>query len=248
MEPQTIGNEFGRERKTSRMILIRGLLLIGISLSSVLTACSTAKPAAMTQTPAPVGIPTAADTPTPVPAATSTPVPPATVAPSLTATLPFSAVVLQALKDAFNCLTNNLIYASNITLTNYCPGYWAGSTSNIYTLDGVVIRKELVPNLTPLSNIRWKFNSLTDVQKDEQLSTTVNVIYTATLSTILTADANLKCPSGTPAPFQSSVTIPIKGVARIAVYNYLNQAQETIQIESWTIQGNPLQDYCAALH
>jgi hypothetical protein len=247
MDTQTVGNVFGRERNTSHMILIRGLLMIGISLSSALGACSPVKPAASTQTSAPVGIPAAADTPTVVPAATSTSVP-ATVAPSLTATLPLSAVVQQALKDAFNCLTNNLIYASNITLTNYCPGYWAGSTSNIYTLDGVVIRKELVPNLSPLSNIRWKFSSLTDVQKDERLSTTVNMVYTATLSTTLTADANLKCPSGTPAPFQSSVIIPIKGVARISVYNYLNQAQETIQIESWTIKGNPLEDYCTALH
>jgi len=155
---------------------------------------------------------------------------------------------MQALKDAFNCLTNNLNYAPSIDLTQFCPGYWAGTTSNMYTLDGVVIGKQLAPYLTPLSNLRWKFDSLTDMQKDEKLSTTVNPIYTGTLSTILTGSVNLKCPSGTPAPFDTSVSIPIKGKARISVYNYLNQAQETIQIESWTIQGNPLQDYCSTLH
>src|SRR5271157_2573028 len=244
MDIQTVGNMAWRGKKDRNAILIRSLLLIGMGLASALAACSPVKPAAPTQTSAPVVIPVAADTPTPVPTATQTAVP-ATAAPSLTATPPLSSVAIHALKDAFNCLTNNLIYASNINLVNYCPGYWTSSTSNMYTLDGTVIRKQLVPNLSPLSNIRWKYTSLTDVQKDENLSTTVNTVYTALLSTTLSADVHLNCPSGTPAPFQTTASIPIKGVARISIYNYLNQAQETIQIESWTIQGNPLQDYCA---
>lgn len=249
MDNQTDGRSAWRGKKARSAILIRSLLLIGISLASTLAACSPAKPAAPTQTSEPFVLPTAMDTATPLPTATQTSIPAtSTLSPSLTATLPLSAVAMQGLKDAFNCLTSNLIYMSNINLTNFCPGYWTSTNSNMYNLDGVVIRKELVPNLSPLSNIRWKFDSLTDVQKDDRLSTTVNSIYTATLSTILSANANLKCPSGTPAPFQTSVSIPIKGVARISVYNYLNQAQETIQIESWTIQGDPLKDYCTTLH
>lgn len=244
---QTVGRFARGGEKTRIPILIRGLLLIGMGLSVGLAACSSVKPAAPTQTSAPVVIPVASDTATPAPTATQTTVP-ATITPSPTATLPFSTVVVQAFKDAFNCLTNNLTYAPSIDLTQFCPGYWAATTSNMYTLDGVVIGKQLEPYLTPLSSLRWKFDSLTEVQMDEQLSTTVNPIYTGTLSTILSGSVTLKCPSGTPAPFETSVSIPIKGKARISVYNYLNQAQETIQIMSWTIQGDPLQDYCSTLH
>jgi hypothetical protein len=154
---------------------------------------------------------------------------------------------MQGLKDAFNCLTNNLVYAPNINLTMFCPGYWTGSSANMNTLDGNVIRKQLVPYLSPLEGLRWRFGSLSEVQKDERLSTKVNPVYTATLSTILAGDVTLTCPSGTPAPFQTTVSIPIKGTVRFSVYDYPNQAQEYIQIESWTIQGNPLEDYCAGL-
>lgn len=247
MEIQTMGSIARRAKKTRITILLRGLLLIGMGLAVGLGACSPVKTAAPTQTSAPVVIPVASDTATPAPTATQTAVP-ATITPSPTATLPFSAVVMQAVKDAFSCLTNNMIYAPSIDLTQYCAGYWAGTLSNRYTLDGGLIEKQLEPYLTPLANLRWKYDSLTDVQKDVNLSTTVNPVYTGQLSTILTGNVSLNCPSGTPAPFQTTVKIPIKGEARISVYNYLNQAQETIQIESWTIQGNPLQDYCSTLH
>ncbi len=89
---------------------------------------------------------------------------------------------------------------------------------------------------------------MADVVKDEELSTTVNPVYTATLYTSLTGNVTLQCPGGTATPTPTSVNIPINGQARISVYNYLNQAQETIQIESWTILGNPLKDYCSTLH
>jgi hypothetical protein len=247
MEIQNFGSIARRGKKTHRSILIRGLLLIGIGLSAGLGACSAVKPAAPTQTSAPVVLPVASDTATPAPTSTQTAVP-ATITPSPTATLPLSAVAVQALKDAFNCLTFNINYAPSINLTQYCSGYWDNTSSNMYTLDGAVIEKQLEPYLTPLANLRWRFDSLSSVQKDERLSTTVNPIYTGLLSTVLTGNINLNCPSGTPAPLQTTVNIPIKGEARISVYNYLNQAQETIQIESWTIQGNPLQDYCTTLH
>jgi hypothetical protein len=117
----------------------------------------------------------------------------------------------------------------------------------MYKVDGTLVRKSLEPYLTPLSNLHWNFTSLTDVKKDER-STNTNQIYTGLLSTTLTGDVTLKCPSGTPVPFQTSVNIPINGEVQISVYNYPNQARETLHIESWTIQGKPLEDYCSRLH
>jgi hypothetical protein len=246
MDIKTGGSIARRGKKVRRAILVRGLLLIGLGLAGALGACSPVEPASPTQIAVPLGSPVAADSATPLATVAQTYVP-ATLTPALTATPPLSAVAMQGLKDAFNCLANNLTYAPNVNLTQFCPGYWTGSSANINTLDGIVIRKQLVPYLIEPGNIRWKLESLSDVRKDERLSTTVNPVYTGTLSTILSADVTLKCPSGTPAPFQTSVRIPVKGVARISVYDYVNQAQEYIQIESWTIQGDPLQEYCAAL-
>lgn len=241
---------FGHIHHRSSGIFLARMARLGVGLLVLLAACSPKVPAA---TSAPATLPAPVEQATPVPSPTTTPVPVTisatpTLPPSPTPTPPYSAVVTQALKDAFSCLANNLTYAPNINLTNFCPGYWSSSSSNINSLDGFVIRKGLVPYLASMDNIRWKLDGVSDVQKDERLSSTLNPIYTATLSTILSADATLKCPSGTPAPFQTKVSIPIKGVARIAVYDYANQAQEYIRIESWSIQGNPLQDYCATLH
>jgi hypothetical protein len=249
MDMKTDGRCAGRGNLAPGTKFVRSLLLIALGLTVVLEGCSAAKPASPTPTSPPVVIP--ADTPTATPIPTALPTeaaPTSTASPSPTVTLPFSAVVAQALKDSFNCITNNMTYAPSISLTAFCPGYWDSTTSNMYTLDGVVVRKDLEPYLTPLSSLRWRLVSVTNVVKDESLSTTVNPIYTATLSTILTGDITLKCPTGTPAPFQTSVSIPINGQARISVINYLNQAQETIQIESWNIKTDPLKDYCATLH
>ena len=247
MKIQTVQDMISGEKKVRSMILVRDLLMIGISLLCLLSACTPASSASPTQTSAPFGSPAARGTVTPLPFANPTSVP-STFIPSPVAAQPLSAVAMQALTDAFNCLTNNLTYAPYINLTHYCPGYWDITSANITSLDGFTIREQLEADLNPMTDIRWKFDSLTEVQKDERLSTPLNSIYTGMLSTTLTANVTLSCPSGTPAPFQTMVTIPIQGVARIAVYDYLGQAQETIQIESWTIQGNPLQVYCATLH
>jgi len=241
---------FGRADWRKVTFPLKGLVTIGLGLVCALSACSPKTPAV---TPAPVTLATPVEQFTSIPSSTATLVPETptstqTFAPSLTPTPPFSPVVLQALKDAFSCLGNNLTYAPNINLTNFCPGYWSSSSSNINSLDGFVIRKGLAPYLASMENIRWKLDGISEVQKDERLSTQLNPVYTATLSTVLSADATLKCPSGTPAPFQTKVSIPIKGTARIAVYDYANQAQEYIQIESWSIQGDPVRDYCATLH
>lgn len=227
---------------------VRGLFLIAIVLLVALAACSPGQPAALTQTAAADGTTSTPAEATPAPTASPTEVPATvTASPSPTAVPPLSPGVLQALKDAFYCLTNNINYAPLIKLTQYCPGYWAGSWSNMHTLDGILIRESLEPYLDPLDNLRWKFDGLTDVKKDERSSTKVNPIYTGMLSTTLTGDVTLTCPSGTPAPIQTSVSIPINGEARIAVYNYASEVQETIRIESWDIQGNPLEDYCSTL-
>jgi len=248
MEFQSRTKNFLLNKKTRTAILSSHLLLIGTGLLIMLTACAPATPAVVNQTDEPNVLADVAQSATPAPTSSPTESPAtATVAPSPTP-LPLSPVVMQALRDAFNCLTNNLAFAPNIALTHFCPGYWNSTATNMYKLDGVMIRNELEPYLSPLSNLRWRFTSLTDVQKDERLSTSVNQVYTATLSTTLTGEVNLKCPSGTPAPFRTTVSIPISGEARISVYNYLNQAQETIQIESWNIQGDPLKDYCSTLH
>jgi hypothetical protein len=230
-------------------ILIRRTFLFGIGLSFLLTACSPAGQSVLTRTAAIADMNDITETPSPAPIASPTDSPATiTTSPSVTPAPPLSPVVMQALKDAFNCLSNNMVYAPNIPLTQFCPGYWGRTSSNRNTLDGVLIRKQLEPYLSPLSGLRWRFTSLTDVQKDERLSTTVNQVYTARLSTTLTGDVNLECPSSARAPSQTSVSIPVNGEARISVYNYRNQAQETIQIESWTIEGNPLEDYCSTLH
>jgi len=224
-------------------------ILLGVGLSGVLAACSPASPTAKPGTAALTGPTQAADTATPAPQPTATDVPAtSTRSPSPTATPPLSPVVIQALKDAFNCLTNNMVHAAYLPLTRFCPGYWDSTPANMYQLDGVTLREKLEPYLSPLDNLRWRFASITDVQKDEALSTSVNPVYTAKLSAILTGDVTLKCPSGTPAPYQTTVAIPLTGEARLSVLNYKNQAQETIQIESWKIQGDPLKDYCATLH
>jgi hypothetical protein len=248
MDIQNGGRNFLLNKKARIAIMACSLLLIGISLSGLLAACSPANPAAQTRTAAFVGMTDATQPAAPVPTAWQTELPATiTASPSLTATPPLSPFVMQTLKDAFYCLTNNLTYAPNIRLTQFCPGYWSGSSSNVYKLDGTLVRKSLEPFLTPLGNLHWKFTSLTDVKKDERFSTNTNQIYTGVLSTTLTGEVNLECPSGTPLPFQTSVSIPINGEVRISVFDYPDQPHETVQIESWTIQGDPLEDYCAAL-
>jgi hypothetical protein len=235
--------------KTRSPLLILSAVVIGVSLSAILTGCSPASPTPLTKTVALSERGSVTETPEPAPSASPTDVPAtSTISPSPTATPPLSPVVMQALKDAFNCLTNNMVHAHNIPLTQFCPGYWDSTPANMYKLDGVVIRQSLEPHLSPLDNLRWNFTSLTDVRKDEPLSTSVNQVYTARLSSTLTGDVTLKCPSGSPAPFQAAVSIPINGEARISVKNYPDQPQETIQIESWKVQGDPLKDYCTTLH
>jgi len=206
-------------------ILAPGLLLVGIIFSGLVAGCAPAS---------------ATDAPTVAPA-TVTP------SPSATATLPVSPAVIQGLKDAFNCLTNNLNYAPSRHLTEFCPGYWGRTSANMQTLDGTLLRKSLEPSLYPLRDLRWRLTGITDIKKDEGHSTNANPIYTATLSTTLSGDATLACPSGTPAPFETTVSIPINGEALISVFNYLNGPVESVQILSWAIEGNPLEDYCAGL-
>jgi hypothetical protein len=171
-----------------------------------------------------------------------------TPSPSATATLPIAPAVIQGLKDAFNCLTNNINYAPNMRLDHFCPAYWGDTSANLQNMDGTLLRKSLEPNLSPLRNLRWRLTGITDVKKDEVHSTKVNPIYTANLSTVLSGDVTLACPSGTPAPFETTVNIPVSGQARISISNYLNEPVESVQIESWAVQGNPLEDYCATLH
>jgi hypothetical protein len=228
-------------------ILIFSAVVIGFSLSATLTGCSLASLTPLAKT---VELSeNATETPKPAQTASPTDVPAtSTVSPSPTATLPFSPVVMQAFKDAFNCITNNMVHAHNIPLSQFCPKYWDSTPAIMNKLDGVVIRQSLEPYLSPLDNLRWRFTSLTDVRKDEPLSSSVNQVYTAMLYSTLTGDVTLKCPSGSPAPFQTSVNIPINGEVRISVKNYTSQPQETIQIESWKIQGDPLKDYCTTLH
>jgi hypothetical protein len=238
------------QKTRARFAVLAGtFLLIGAGLSGTLSACAPTNPHALTQTADLAAKSSATETATPLPTDSPTEIPATiTPSPSLTATPPFSPAVTQALRDAFNCITNNLSFAPGTKLTDFCPGYWSSSWSNTHDLDGVLIRSSLEPYMSPLSNLRWRFNGLSDIQKDEVYSTKVNQIYTGTLSTTLSGDVNLACPSGTPAPFQTSVSIPINGEVRISVYNYLGQPRETVRIESWKIDGNPLQDYCATLH
>jgi hypothetical protein len=230
-------------------ILIFSAVIIGISLSAILSGCSPASPTPLTKTVELSEVVSATETPELAPTASPTDVPAtSTVSPSPTTTLPFSPVVMQAFKDAFNCITNNMVHAHNIPLTQFCPKYWDSTPANMNKLDGVVIRQSLEPYLSPLDNLRWSFTSLTDVRKDEGISTSVNQVYTAMVSSTLTGDVTLKCPSGSPAPFQTTVKIPINGEARIAVKKYPSQPLETIQIESWKIQGDPLKDFCSTVH
>jgi hypothetical protein len=241
MNNRNIRNKFifGNHHRT--LVQLFGLCLIGTGL---LAACS---PAASTQTRAAAADPSAAAIQPSALIPTDTLTATITASPALTATPPLPYAEMQALKDAFYCLTNNLKYAPNIKLTDFCPGYWSSSLSNISKVDSALIRKSLEPYLSPLDSLNWKFTSLTDLKKDER-STSTNQIYTATLSTVLTGDVKLSCPSGSPEPFQTLVNIPINGEVRISVYNYPNQARETLHIESWTIQGKPLEDYCSTLH
>ncbi len=231
-------------RLTKKIVFLAAGLLL-------LAACSPAAPApaptAVVPTPVPIQ-PTAA-APSDTATAAPTEIPPTlTLSPSLTPTPPFSPTVMQALNDAFSCLERNLTYMPNIVLTQFCPGYWSASGANINSLDGHLIRAELEAALTSMDAIRWRLEGVSDVQLDENLSTTTNPIYTATLATTFSASGTLTCPGGTPAPFQTTVSIPIQGTARIAVYDYTNAPQEIIQIESWNVTGNPVQEYCAALH
>jgi hypothetical protein len=247
MKKRNNGRNFILKAKSHILIQVIGLFVTGISLLGLLAACAPTASPAKTQTKAMAGLTNAPEPATPIATETSTAAATITASPSLTATPPLSPVEIQGLKDAFICLTNNLEYASNIKLTDFCPGYWSSSTTNINKVDGTLVRKSLEPYLTPLSNLHWNFTGLTDVKKDER-STNTNQIYTGLLSTTLTGDVTLKCPSGTPAPFQTSVNIPVNGEVRISVYNYPNQAHETLHIDSWTIQGKPLEDYCSTLH
>jgi len=227
---------------------IRGLAYLGLALVVALAACA---PKA-TATSAPITLPTQIEQATQAPIATATAVPATateapTEAPSLTATPPFNPVVMQALKDSFNCLANYLTYTPNVNVVNFCPGYWTASLSNMAGLNDQLIHRGILTYLTSMDTIRWRLDSVTDVVQDQRLSTALNPVYTARLSTTLLASATLNCPPG-PAKTQAAVSIPITGTARFSIYNYANQAQEYIQIDSWTVDGNPLQDYCAAQH
>ena len=202
---------------------------------------------------------TASTTPTPTPAATAT----STVQPTFTptGTLPFTptftltpsatpelpAFALRDLRNAFSCLTNYINVQSSLHLVQSCPANWDGTDMNTIDFEGYVVDIKLLPFLAPYTNLQWTFVGLTDVQPDADTSSSINAVYTVTLSTTLTANATLSCPSGTPAPFQTPVTLPVRGVARIATY-YPGTPQEVTKIESWTIRDNPIQSLCNTLH
>jgi hypothetical protein len=232
--------------KSRLALLTRAALLMGLGLTMLLTACSAIAPDAPAQNPSPTSEVVATATPRPRPTASPTQ-PPATLEPSPTATPPLSWTVMQALRDSFNCLTNNLNFSPGTRLTDFCPGYWGNTTPITHNFDAVLIRTKLEPALTPLDNLRWRLDEVTDVVKDEAHSTRTNPVYRLTLSSTLSGDVTLTCPSGTPAPVQTTVNIPISGQALIYVYDYQNEPRATMRIESWAIEGDPVVDYCAKL-
>jgi hypothetical protein len=197
----------------------------------------------ITSTPTPTATPTITPTFSPsfTPSLTST----FTPTPTATAELPVFA--LRDLRNAFVCLTGYINAQSTLHLVQFCPTNWDGTDMNTVDFEGYVVNVKLLPFLAPYSNLQWSFDSLADVQLDAVTSSSINRVYTVTLSTVLTADATLSCPSGIPAPFPTSVHIPVSGVARIATY-YPDTPQEVTKIESWTIRDNPIQALCNTLH
>jgi hypothetical protein len=236
----------------SSALLIAGALFTPARSYAVIAVIGTPTPS---QTPTNTPSPTATFIPaTPTPSATST-ITPTIVIPSLTPsftltltpTPELSIFALRDLRNAFTCLTSYLTSKSTLHLVQYCPTNWDGTDMNTVDFEGYVINVKLLPFLSPFSNLQWSFGSLTNVQLDTITSSSINQVYTVTLSSDLAADGTLTCPSGTPAPFQTSVQIPITGVARISTY-YPDTPQEITKIESWTIRDNPIQTLCNTLH
>jgi len=228
------------------------LFLAGLVCLGLLSACSAGGAFSPTITPAVFSTLGFEQPTTSTPAATDTPVQATatltpTSAPSATATAVYSAVVAQALSDAVRCLGDNLTYAPGFDMTTFCPGYWSASSSNL-NLYGSLISARLLPALGSASNIVWSLAGVADVSLDTGLSTVTNQVYTARLSTVLSANAALTCPAGQTTPAGTAIQIPIQGKARFSVYNYASQAQEYIRIDSWIISGNPLEEYCSGLH
>jgi hypothetical protein len=209
--------------------------------TATITPTPTATP--VTSTPTPTGTPTI--TPTFTQTFTSTAVPTRTPTPTPTPELPTFA--LRDLRNAFTCLTGYLNAQSTLHLVQFCPANWDGTDMNTVDFEGYVVNVKLLPFLAPFTDLQWSFDGLTNVQLDTVTSSSINRVYTVTLSSVLTADAILACPSGSPAPFQTSVRIPVQGVARIATY-YPDTPQEVTKIESWTIRDNPIQTLCNTLH
>ncbi len=226
-------------------------LLAGLALAGLLAACSPTAPTAPTQAPpaAAASQPAAAalpsDTPAPAALPTLTFTLPA-ASPSPSATLPFSFSVQYDLSAAFSCLSDQLNYLPSVDLVRFCPGYWESAGPVTSSLQNSLIRTKLMPNLTKPSNIRWTIDSLSGVQEDTALSTKSNRIYTITLATTFSANAVPACPGTKSASSLTSVSIPIQGTARIAVY-YPDQPQEYTLIVSWSVKGDPFQEYCASL-
>jgi len=236
-------------------LLIAGALYTPARYYAVTAVLGTPTPS---RTPTNTATPTATPiTPTPTPSVTPTITPTFTITytpsltptdtPTLTPTPELPAFALRDLRNAFSCLTGYINAQSTLHLVQYCPVNWDGTDMNTVDFEDYVVNVKLLPFLAPFSNFQWSFDSLTNIQFDTVTSSSINRVYTVTLSSVLTADANLSCPSGTPAPFQTSVRLPVSGVARIATY-YPDTPQEVTKIESWTVRENPIQTLCNTLH